>query len=70
VCSSDLFGNSSMRFVAAIYRGEELLLTGEVIYVHADQTTRRPTPIPDSFKQNVTAFEYVTPEQAAPAVQG
>ena len=64
------FGNSSMRFVAAIYRGEELLLTGEVIYVHADQTTRRPTPIPDSFKQNVTAFEYVTPEQAAPAVQG
>lgn len=54
-------GNSSMQFAIGIYRGEELLVTGEVVYVHADQQSRRPTPIPESFRGAVRQFEAQAP---------
>ena len=34
-------GNSSMQFLGAIFRGEELLITCELVYVFADPATRR-----------------------------
>ncbi|MEP6504349.1 MAG: YbgC/FadM family acyl-CoA thioesterase [Betaproteobacteria bacterium] len=39
-------GTSSLRFVAAVFRGEELLVHGEIVYVWTDAATRRPTPAP------------------------
>lgn len=57
-------GNSSMQFLIGIYRGEELLVNGEIVYVHADQSSRRPSPIPASFRSAVSEFEKVLPEGA------
>jgi YbgC/YbaW family acyl-CoA thioester hydrolase len=39
-------GTSSLRFVAAVFRGEELLVHGEIVYVWTDAATRRPQPAP------------------------
>ena len=47
-----------------IYRGEELLVNGEIVYVHADQSTRRPSPIPASFRAAVIGFETLAPDGA------
>ncbi|WP_373184544.1 acyl-CoA thioesterase [Halopseudomonas sp.] len=55
-------GNSSMQFLIGIYRGEELLVNGEIVYVHADQASRRPSSIPQSFREAVAAFERLQPE--------
>ncbi|MBQ0744637.1 MAG: acyl-CoA thioesterase [Pseudomonas sp.] len=57
-------GNSSMQFLIGIYRAEELLVSGEIVYVHADQSSRRPSPIPASFRSAVSEFEKVLPEGA------
>lgn len=57
-------GNSSMQFLIGIYREGELLVNGEIVYVHADQTSRRPSPIPASFRNAVTGFEKVLPDGA------
>ena len=64
------FGNTSMNFVVGIYRGDTLLVSGEIVYVHANQQTRRPEPIPESFKAAVRRFETRPPEEAGAAVQG
>ncbi len=64
------FGNSSMSFVVGIYREDTLLVSGEIVYVHADQQTRRPTPIPDAFKAAVRSFESCAPQETAGAAQG
>jgi YbgC/YbaW family acyl-CoA thioester hydrolase len=39
-------GSSSLRFVAAVFRGEELLVHGEIVHVWTDAATRRPQPAP------------------------
>ncbi|MEH6567339.1 MAG: thioesterase family protein [Halopseudomonas sp.] len=59
------FGNSSMSFTLGIFRAGQLLVTGEIVYVHADQQTRQPLPIPQDFKAAVRAFEQLTPEETA-----
>lgn len=58
-------GNSSMLFAIALYRDDTLLLTGEITYVYADQSTRRPKPIPARFRQAVKGYEKTAPEDAA-----
>lgn len=60
-------GNSSMSFILGIFREGELLVTGEIVYVRADQQTRRPLPIPQSFKDAIRAFEQVAPQETPPA---
>ena len=57
-------GNSSMQFLIGIYREDELLVNGEIVYVHADQATRRPSPIPARFREAVVGFEKHPPEGA------
>ncbi|TVP88424.1 MAG: acyl-CoA thioesterase [Pseudomonadaceae bacterium] len=54
-------GNSSMQFLIGIYRDEELLVTGEIVYVHADQKSRQPMRIPDSFRAAIERFEKTAP---------
>ncbi|MEH6799280.1 MAG: thioesterase family protein [Halopseudomonas sabulinigri] len=60
-------GNSSMSFTLGIFREGQLLVTGEIVYVRADQQTRRPLPIPAGFKAAVRAFEQLAPEEAVPS---
>ena len=40
-------GNSSMVFTGAIFRGDALLITCELIYVFADPATQTSRPVPD-----------------------
>ncbi|MEH6492022.1 acyl-CoA thioesterase [Halopseudomonas sp.] len=57
-------GNSSMAFSVGIFRQETLLVEGEIVYVRADQQTRRPLPIPASFKDAIRQFEQIMPAEA------
>jgi acyl-CoA thioester hydrolase len=57
------FGRSSMSFAMGIWRDEELLTGGEVVYVHADSHTRRSRPLPNWLKEKVLAYEQRKPEQ-------
>lgn len=50
-------GNSSLQFLIGIYREQELLVRGEVVYVRADMQTRRPQPIGQDFRDAVQSFE-------------
>jgi YbgC/YbaW family acyl-CoA thioester hydrolase len=50
-------GRSSMRFVGAIFRGERLLITGELIYVFADPATQTSRPVPDALRALLQDYE-------------
>ena len=39
-------GNSSMQFLAGIFRGDELLITCELVYVFANPATQTSRPVP------------------------
>lgn len=54
-------GRSSLQFLLEIYRQEDFLISGEVVYVIAGAAERRPKPIPDFLRQQILAFERVTP---------
>ena len=54
-------GRSSMRFEIHIRRGDEHLITGEVVYVAADPATRKSVPVPERLSAAVCAFEPVDP---------
>lgn len=54
-------GNSSLQFAIGIYREQELLVKGEIIYVNADMETRRPKPIAQAFREAVQSFETTAP---------
>jgi acyl-CoA thioester hydrolase len=56
-------GRSSMRLLVEIYRDHEQLISGELIYVHADTTLRKGLAIPDDWRATIIAFEKLTPEQ-------
>lgn len=57
-------GTSSLSFVAAVFRGEELLVHGEIVYVWTDAVTRRPRPAPaalvDAFRAHAAGQAMVT----------
>ncbi|MDF2463210.1 MAG: family N-acetyltransferase [Ramlibacter sp.] len=50
-------GNSSMVFTGAIFRGDELLITCELVYVFADPATQTSRPVPQQLRDIVTAYE-------------
>lgn len=50
-------GTSSMLFTAGIFRGEELLITGELVYVFADPATQTSRPVPQALRDILTGFE-------------
>jgi YbgC/YbaW family acyl-CoA thioester hydrolase len=50
-------GNSSMVFNGAIFRGDELLITCELVYVFADPATQTSRPVPQPLRDIVTAYE-------------
>jgi YbgC/YbaW family acyl-CoA thioester hydrolase len=50
-------GNSSMTFVGAIFRGDELLITSELVYVYADPVAKKSQPVPATLRDLLEAFE-------------
>ena len=50
-------GTSSLRFVAAVFRGAELLVHGQIVYVWTDAVTRTPKPAPEPLLDAFRAFE-------------
>jgi YbgC/YbaW family acyl-CoA thioester hydrolase len=50
-------GNSSMAFSAAIFRGDELLITCELIYVFADPVSQTSRPVPVLLREILTGYE-------------
>ncbi len=54
-------GNSSMVFTGAIFRGDTLLITCELIYVFADPATQTSRPVPDGLRKILTGFEAGEP---------
>ena len=57
-------GRSSMRTVTEIHRGDEHLVTGELIYVFKDPVANAAAPLPEEFRLLVVGFEKVRPEGA------
>ncbi len=50
-------GNTSMLFRAGIFRGDALLVGGELVYVFADPAVQRPTPVPDVLRALLQSYE-------------
>jgi YbgC/YbaW family acyl-CoA thioester hydrolase len=50
-------GNSSMIFEGAVFRGESLLVQGELVYVFADPATQTSRPVPAELRRVVEDFE-------------
>jgi YbgC/YbaW family acyl-CoA thioester hydrolase len=50
-------GNSSLQFIGAIFRGDDLLVQGELIYVFADPSTQTPKTVPTHLRAVLERFE-------------
>src|SRR4051812_7585197 len=58
-CAS--FGRTSIRFVLEIHRGEEHLVSGELVYVYADTAARKGVPLPDHWRAAIANREKQQP---------
>ena len=54
-------GTSSMVFQGAIFRGDDCLVHGELIYVFANPETKTSKPVPESLRQALANFEAGVP---------
>jgi YbgC/YbaW family acyl-CoA thioester hydrolase len=50
-------GSSSMTFTGAIFRGDEHLISGEIIYVFADPATQTSKPVPQALRDILLGYE-------------
>ncbi len=50
-------GNSSMVFQCEIFRGDDHLISGELLYVFADPATQTSRPVPQALRDWFMAFE-------------
>ena len=50
-------GNSSIQFIGAIFRGEQHLISSEIIYVFADPISQTSRPVPDVLRATFMGFE-------------
>ena len=50
-------GTSSILFEGAVFRGDELLINGELVYVFADPHTQTSRPVPPSLREVLLGFE-------------
>jgi acyl-CoA thioester hydrolase len=64
VCARvERLGRSSFDFRIEIYRTEQLLVSGRVVYVNAEPVARKSAPLPDFLRKAVKAFECTMPEE-------
>jgi len=54
-------GNSSILFSAAVFRQDQLLVSGELVYVFADPRTQTAKPVPPALREVLLAFEAGEP---------
>ncbi|HYF20843.1 MAG TPA: YbgC/FadM family acyl-CoA thioesterase [Ramlibacter sp.] len=54
-------GTSSMQFVGAIFRAEQLLVTGELVYVFADPASQASRPVPQALREILLGHEAGEP---------
>ncbi len=54
-------GNSSILFQGAIFHGDQLLITCELVYVFADPATQTSRPVPPALRAIFTGFEAGEP---------
>ncbi|MFW2356246.1 YbgC/FadM family acyl-CoA thioesterase [Hydrogenophaga sp.] len=50
-------GNSSITFTGAIFRGDEHLISSEIVYVFADPATQTSRPVPAVLRDVLTGYE-------------
>ena len=50
-------GNSSLQLVSGIFRGEQLLVGAELVYVFADPVAKASLPVPQVLRDLLTRFE-------------
>jgi YbgC/YbaW family acyl-CoA thioester hydrolase len=50
-------GNTSLTLSTGVFRGEQLLVSAEMVYVFADPATQRPLPVPECLREAFAAFE-------------
>lgn len=50
-------GTSSMLFTGAVFRQDELLVSGEIVYVFADPHSQTSKPVPDPLRKLLLGFE-------------
>ncbi|GJL94361.1 MAG: hypothetical protein DHS20C05_07660 [Hyphococcus sp.] len=56
-------GKKSLSIVYGIFRGNEHLTSGTLVYVHAEPGTKNTSPLPSWFIDRLTAFEKIAPER-------
>lgn len=54
-------GNSSMQFGGGIFRGDEILVSGELLYVFANPQTQTSCPVPAALRDTLMAYEAGEP---------
>jgi YbgC/YbaW family acyl-CoA thioester hydrolase len=54
-------GTSSIQFEAGIFRSQELLVKGELVYVYANPDTKTSLPVPQSLRDTMLGFEQAEP---------
>jgi YbgC/YbaW family acyl-CoA thioester hydrolase len=54
-------GNSSMLFTGCVFRGEQALVTGELVYVFADPVKQVYKPVPPGLRDLLLGFEAGEP---------
>ena len=55
-------GRSSMTMALAIFRGDEHLIDGELVYVYADANEKKSVAIPAAWRARIGELERVTPD--------
>ncbi|WP_310567542.1 YbgC/FadM family acyl-CoA thioesterase [Hydrogenophaga sp.] len=50
-------GTSSMTFTGAIFRGDQHLISGEIVYVFADPATQTSKPVPQALREVLLGYE-------------
>jgi YbgC/YbaW family acyl-CoA thioester hydrolase len=50
-------GNSSIQFMGGIFCGDQLLITGELLYVYANPHTKTSMPVPQVLRETMLGFE-------------
>jgi YbgC/YbaW family acyl-CoA thioester hydrolase len=54
-------GNASLVFAAAVFRGEQRLVHGELVYVFADPASQTSRPVPRALRELLEGFESGQP---------
>jgi len=55
--TTERIGNSSMHFRIGIFRGDDALIAGDLIYVNADPATRKSSAVPAELRELIERFE-------------